>query len=129
MPRALCSTTNSSSSRTARATAPDLGASYVYVDHGDEFRRLHAAAFPGDTTSALTIASSQWAIDHLLREGGAGYIPMRHARSLIAAGRLHQVRGAPQFTRRAYIVETAQTTAAWPWFEAAIAAVRSRNDR
>ena len=109
--------------------APDLGSSYVYVDHGDEFRRLHAAAFPGDTTSALTIASSQWAIDHLLRMGGSGYIPMRHARGLIASGRLHRVGDAPQFSRRAYIVETAQTTAAWPWFEAAVAAVSASNDR
>lgn len=104
--------------------APDLGSSYVYVDHGDEFRRLHAAAYPGDTTSALTIASSQWAIDHLLRSGGAGYITSRHAKPLLAAGRLHRVPHAPNFTRRAYVVELAQTTAAWPWFEAAIAAVR-----
>ena len=49
--------------------------------------------------------------------------------ALIAAGRLHQVGGAPQFPRRAYIVETAQTTGGWPWFEAAIAAVRAEIDR
>jgi len=108
----------------APMSAPDLGTSYVYVDHGDEFRRLHAAAFPGDMTSALTIASSQWAIDHLLRSGGSGYIPKRHARPLLAAGRLHPVGGAQQFTRRAYVVEVAQTTGAWPWFEDALAAVR-----
>ncbi|MFO0993273.1 MAG: LysR family transcriptional regulator [Hyphomicrobiales bacterium] len=106
-------------------TAPDLGPSYVYVDHGEEFRRLHAAAYPGDTTSALTIASSQWAIDHLLRSGGAGYITRRHAKPWLAAGRLHHVAMAPHFTRRAYVVEVAQATAAWPWFEAAIAAVHA----
>ena len=107
-------------------TAPDLGPAYVYVDHGEEFRRLHAAAYPGDTTSALTIASSQWAIDHLLRRGGAGYITRRHAKPLLEAGRLHEIASAPRFTRRAYVVEAAQTTAAWPWFENAIAAVRER---
>jgi len=105
-------------------SAPDLGSSYVYVDHGDEFRRQHAAAYPGDTTSALTIASSQWAVDHLLRAGGAGYITRRHAEPLIASRRLHKVADAPSFTRRAYVVEAAQTTTAWPWFENAIAALR-----
>jgi DNA-binding transcriptional LysR family regulator len=108
----------------AARTVPDLGPSYVYVDHGEEFRRLHAAAYPGDTTSALTIASSQWAIDHLLRHGGAGYITRRHAKPMLEAGRLHEVAGAPHFSRRAYVVEVAQTTAAWPWLESAIAAVR-----
>jgi len=107
------------------ASAPDLGPSYVYVDHGDEFRRLHAAAYPGDTTSALTIASSQWAIDQMLRAGGAGYVSMRHAKPWLAAGRLHPVAEAPHFNRRAYVVEVAQTTAVWPWFEDAIAAVRA----
>jgi DNA-binding transcriptional LysR family regulator len=104
--------------------APELGPSYVYVDHGDEFRRLHAAAYPGDTTSALTIASSQWAIDHLLRSGGAGYVSKRHAKPWLVAGRLHPVATAPHFSRRAYVVEVAQTTTTWSWFEAAIAAVR-----
>lgn len=106
-------------------SATDLGPSYVYVDHGEGFRRLHAAAYPGDTTSALTIASSQWAIDHLLRAGGAGYVSMRHARPWLAARRLHPVPKAPHFNRRAYVVEVTQTTAAWPWFENAIAAVRA----
>jgi DNA-binding transcriptional LysR family regulator len=106
--------------------APDLGPSYIYVDHGDEFRRLHAAAYPGDTTSALTIASSQWAIDHMLRAGGAGYITKRHAAPWLATGQLHPVANAPHFTRRAYVVEVSQTTAAWPWFEEALAAVRTR---
>jgi LysR family transcriptional regulator, flagellar master operon regulator len=109
-------------SQDAAATAA-LDSSYVYVDHGDEFRRQHAAAFPGDTTPAVTIASSEWAMDHLLRTGGSGYLPRRHVIDLLEQGRVHEVRGAPAFRRRVYLVESAQTTQAWRWYETAVDAV------
>ncbi len=100
---------------------PTLDANYVYVDHGDEFRRQHAAAFPGDVTSALTIASSDWALDHLLREGGAGYLPRRH----VEGSGLVPVKGAPALSRRVYVVEKAQTVKEWKWYPAALEAVHA----
>jgi DNA-binding transcriptional LysR family regulator len=102
--------------------APRLDAGYVYVDHGDEFRRQHAAAFPEDVTSALVIASSGWALDHLLRNGGSGYLPRGHADPLLKQGELHLVPGAPSFTRRVYVVENAQTVRPWGWYAGALAA-------
>ena len=104
---------------------PRLDASYVYVDHGDEFRRQHAAAFPGDVTSALVIASSDWALDHLLRNGGSGYLPRRHVESALRGGALHRVADAPSFTRRVYVVENAQTVRPWDWSASALAAAAS----
>lgn len=101
----------------------ELGPSYVYVDHGDEFRRQHAAAFPGDTTSAITIASSEWAVDLLLRKGGTGYLPRRHVRALLDNRTLHPVAAAPTFKRRVYLVESAQTVSQWNWYEAAVTAL------
>lgn len=101
-----------------KAASPVPDANYVYVDHGDEFRRQHAAAFPGDLTSALTIASSDWARDHLLRKGGTGYLPSRH----VEAGRLFRVEQAPVFSRRVYVVEKAQIVKSWDWYPAALAA-------
>ncbi len=103
--------------------AAEVDQDYVYVDHGEEFRRQHAAAFPGDTTSAITIASSAWAVDHLLRQGGSGYLPRRHVAELTGQGKLHEVRAAPGFRRRVYLVENAQATRNWPWFESAIASL------
>ncbi len=100
-----------------------LDQSYVYVDHGDEFRRQHAAAFPGDTTSAVTIASSDWAVDHLLRKGGSGYLPRRHVTALLAEGKLHLVAAAPRFKRRVYVVENAQTVRNWAWWDDAVASI------
>lgn len=104
---------------------PQLDAGYVYVDHGDEFRRQHAAAFPTGVSSALVIASSDWALDHLLESGGSGYLPARHVAAALAAGRLHRVAGAPVFTRRIYVVENAQTVRPWGWYASALAAAAS----
>lgn len=98
------------------------GQDYVFVDHGDEFRRQHAAAFPGGVTTALTIASSDWALDHLLREGGTGYLPLRHVEPALRDGRLHRVTAAPVFRRRAYVVEHAQLVKGWDWYPGALAA-------
>lgn len=95
---------------------------YIFVDHGEEFRRSHAAAFPGDTTSALTIASSDWALDYLLRHGGSGYLPRRHVEARVGAGTLYRLAGVPHFSRRTYVVENARTVANWPWYEGAIQA-------
>ena len=107
------------------SAAPQPGPDYVYVDHGDAFRRQHAAAFPGDAAAGLTIASSDWALDHLLRVGGAGYLPRRHAVGPIAAGTLRLVPAAPVLTRRIYVVENAQVVRAWPWYAAALAAAQA----
>ena len=120
--RVLCDDELVLVSTSSVATAA-LDSSYVYVDHGDEFRRQHAAAFPGDTTSAVTIASAEWAAKHLLRKGGSGYLPRRQVGDLIKNRTLHEVAQAPRFRRRVYLVETTQTVQAWEWYEAAVASV------
>lgn len=97
---------------------------YIYVDHGDEFRREHAIAFPGDETPAVTLASAEWALDHILRHGGSGYLPTRHAAPLLAAAKLRVVEDAPRFKRRIYVVANLQATAQWAWFDAAVASLR-----
>lgn len=97
---------------------------YIYVDHGEDFRRQHAIEFPGDETAAVTIASADWALDYLLRRGGAGYLPRRHVRDAVASGRLREVADAPRFKRRVYVVANTQATAQWDWFEPALAALR-----
>lgn len=106
-----------------RMKGPRLDARYVYVDHGDEFRRQHAAAYPGDVTAALVIASADWAIDYMLRNGGSGYLPRRHIMAHLKAGRLHVVPKAPNFSRRAYVVQNAQTVRSWDWYPATLVAM------
>lgn len=104
------------------------GSDYVFVDHGDDFRRQHAIAFPMDQTPAVMIASSRWAMDYLFRWGGRGYLPLRIARAHLDAQTLTLVPGAPRFKRRIYAVWNTQVTAAWDWFEAALAHVGEGGD-
>lgn len=104
------------------APADSPGPGTVYVDHGDDFRRQHAAAFSTSPSSAVTLASSEWARDHLLTEGGSGYLPRRVAAAALASGLLHHVATAPAFRRRVHIVETVETVKSWAWYPAALAA-------
>jgi LysR family transcriptional regulator, flagellar master operon regulator len=99
-----------------------LDSTYIYVDHGDRFRRQHAEAFPDARPSPVTIAASDWALEYVLRTDSKGYLPSRAASPLITSGRLHRVQGAPSFLRRVYLVERARATQSWAWYEAAIAA-------
>lgn len=112
------------SGRDDRSTA--LDSAYVYVDHGDQFRRQHAEAFPEAPPSPVTIAASDWALEYVLRTDSKGYLPARLVDPLLASGRLHRVEGAPSFLRRVYLVESARATRSWAWYEAAVAASSAR---
>jgi len=84
-----------------RATAWDEA--YVYVDLGAEFRRQHSLARPGDNAARMTFGSSAWALAYLLRKGGSAYLPWRLVEPQVAAGRLHLVEGAAEFSRPVYL--------------------------
>jgi len=99
---------------------------YIYVDHGDQFRRQHAEAFPDARPAQVTIAASDWALEYLLRTDSKGYLPSRVAAPLIASGRLHRKEGAPSFLRRVYLVESTRASHSWSWYEAAVAASSAR---
>ena len=96
---------------------------YIYVDMGDEFRRAHAAAYPDGDTPAVTFGSASWALDHMLRHGGSGYLPQRLVEAELESGVLHLVAGAPEFSRRAYIVWNTTAARQWPWFEPSLNSV------
>jgi DNA-binding transcriptional LysR family regulator len=99
---------------------------YIYVDLGAEFRRLHAEAFSVARTPVITISSSSWAIDYLLKWGGSGYLPARMVQDHLDAGRLFQVQDTPEFTRTAFLVSRADVGEDWPWFQSSIDALRSK---
>lgn len=90
---------------------------YVYVDYGDQFRRDHAVAFSGAAPPAVTLASAGWAIDHLTRWGGQGYLPQR-CLSALDTERCRVVAEAPVLRQTVYLVENTATTRHWPWFSA-----------
>ena len=87
-----------------RADSPCEPASdYIYVDWGAEFLNQHSLAFPNFGGAALTVNSGWLALQRLLADGGAGYLPARTLREHELTGRLHRVAGAPEFRLPAYL--------------------------
>jgi len=78
-------------------------AGYVMVDWGPEFGNDHAAAFPDIDTPALTVGLGALGLAHILQEGGSAYFPYRVIQPHVAAGSLHLVSRAPEFTRPAFV--------------------------
>jgi DNA-binding transcriptional LysR family regulator len=107
-----------------RGATAELDDSYLYVDHGDEFRRQHAESFPGARPSLVTIAASDWALEYLRRTGAKGYLPRRIVAPLLESRQLHAVKRAPVFVRRVYLVQSVRAVRKWDWYESAVAATQ-----
>lgn len=97
---------------------------YVYVDHGDEFRRQHAEAFPTAPPALVTIAAGDWAHEYVERHRAKGYLPLRVAATALAAGTLHRIAATPTFRRPVYVVENARAVRDWHWYGGVIDAIR-----
>ncbi|WP_170335961.1 LysR family transcriptional regulator [Ruegeria arenilitoris] len=76
---------------------------YIYVDYGATFRAQHAEAWPTDETASVAFSSPDWALAHLLSEGGSAYLPRRMVTDLIAEGALFRVENAVVFERRTFL--------------------------
>jgi hypothetical protein len=94
---------------------------YVFVDYGEQFRRDHAVAFANIGPAAVTLASSRWAIDHLSRSGGSGYLPRRQADRLERKRRARLLPDSPVLRQTVFLVENTDVTRHWPWLTEAIA--------
>lgn len=84
---------------------------YIYVDLGPEFRRKYTDNAVFEARAAVTYASSAWAIEHLLREGGTAYLPWGAVAPNLASGRLHMVTDAPEFSRSLHLTIREQSLA------------------
>jgi DNA-binding transcriptional LysR family regulator len=80
---------------------------YVYVDWGPEFAAQHRLAFP-ELSSPGTVADlGPLGREFLLRAGGCGYFRLNVVRPSLESGRLHRMRGMPEFLYPAYAVYSA----------------------
>ena len=87
-------------------TDPDipLKEHYVFVDWGEDFRTVHAAAFPEMHNPGLTLDLGAIGVNYLLNQGGAGYFPERVVNPHLQKGMLHAVKDAPSFPYPAHLV-------------------------
>jgi DNA-binding transcriptional LysR family regulator len=81
---------------------------YVYVDWGPEFYNKHKTFFPNFGGPALSANIGWLGLQHLLRNGGSGYFPLRIVAPHIHSKALTVVRGAPEFLLPAYAVYPAE---------------------
>lgn len=90
---------------------------YLYVDGGENFARQHTLAYSDAGTARISIGSSVWACDYLLKNDGSAYLPVELAKPLCDDKRLFKLEDAPVFDRHIYLVSNDRVVKAWPWFE------------
>jgi len=93
---------------------------YIYVDAGEAFGRDHAAAYADAGVARISFGSAQWALEHLLDQGGSAYLPLRLTAHHLHEGRLFRLADAPQFNRRIMLIMSDASTRHWPWLDAVV---------
>jgi DNA-binding transcriptional LysR family regulator len=93
---------------TSPASEPKPGKGYVYIDWGPEFFAKHSVSFPEYVSPGLMANVSWLGLQHILKNGGSGYFPIRLVRSSLENGHLHLVQDAPEFRHPAYVVYPAK---------------------
>lgn len=96
---------------------------YVFVDSGEAFGRAHHLAYADADTAQLSFGTVEWALAHILAEGGTAYLPERLIAKHVASGDLHPVAYAPEFSRPVWMILRDDAAAGWPWLPALFAAV------
>jgi DNA-binding transcriptional LysR family regulator len=88
-------------SANARASQPQ---GYIEVDWGPEFAAQRGVALPGLSGAGVFVSLGPLGREYLLAAGGSGYFRLDVVRADLEAGRLHRVKGAPEFLYPAYAV-------------------------
>lgn len=88
---------------------------YVYVDYGPAIRIQHAAAWSAENTASASYSNPDWALAHILSEGGSAYLPQNLVADLVEKGQLFPVEGAPEFTRRSFLSWRESSSTAFSW--------------
>lgn len=89
---------------------------YIFVDHGEEYRLQHGAAYHDADIARISFNSARWALEHMITHGGSAYLPRALADSHVITGTLYEMSEAPIFTRKKYIIANDQASENWPWF-------------
>ena len=107
------------------ATEPDrpmrFDPGYIYVDLGAEFLTKHALAFSDAGTARVTFGSAIWALNYMLEQGGAAYLPRRLALPHFQAGRLFETPNAPAFQRNIFLIVNPNAASRWAWMPGLVA--------
>jgi DNA-binding transcriptional LysR family regulator len=85
------------------------GEDYIYVDWGPGFYAQHAQSYP-DIEQPSQVVNIGWlGVQLILHNGGSCFLPARMAEPFITSGKLHQVKGSPEYIHPAYMVYPRET--------------------
>lgn len=93
---------------------------YVYVNAGETFGRDHAAFYADADTARISFGNATTAMEHILRNSGSAYLPLRVAVRAVNDGRLFPVSGAPTFIRPVHLMYNNQLKDRSQWFATAL---------
>ncbi|QYX55983.1 LysR family transcriptional regulator [Roseovarius sp. SCSIO 43702] len=105
-------------------TPIDSDPRYVFVDHGEEYRRQHAETYHDAGIARISFDSSWWALQFLLERGGSAYLPRALAAPHVERGALH-VLEAPVYLRKKNLIVTDTAAENWPWFDALVETLKA----
>lgn len=90
---------------------------YVYIEHGDEFRARHAAAYSDADTARISFGCTTWGLEYLLDHGGSAYFSRQLVGEHLTTGKLFEVQAAPMFSRKRYLVINDDAVESWAWLK------------
>ena len=100
-----------------RPDAPiDCDPYYIFVDHGDEYRRQHAETYHDAGIARMNFDSSRWALQCIFERSGSAYLPKALADPYVSQGKLHVLHKAPMYNRKVNLIVNDSAAQNWPWF-------------
>lgn len=106
-------------------TPIDCDPLYIFVDHGEEYRRQHDEVYHNAGVARISFDSSWWALQCMLDRGGSAYLPRALAAPYAKDDRLHVAHSAPVFTRKKNLIVNDTAAQNWNWFSPLVAVLRS----
>lgn len=102
----------------SRPDAPVVGdPDYIFVDHGEEYRRSHAESYHDAGIARISFDSSWWALQFILDNCGSAYLPEALAKRFLRSRRIYPVANAPVYTRKKCLVVNDTAAQNWSWFQ------------
>jgi len=90
---------------------------YIFVDHGEGYRRWHGEVYYDAGTARITFSSARWALKYLLENGGSAYLPSSLTQQEVQEKTLFAIEAAEIFLRKKYLIVNEKAEQNWPWFE------------
>ncbi|MEM5528253.1 LysR family transcriptional regulator [Gammaproteobacteria bacterium AS21] len=77
---------------------------YIYIDWGEQYKKLHDAALPELARANIAISLGPVALQVILNAGGSGYFRTRVVKRYLEQGLLELTGDAPQFSYPVYLI-------------------------